>query len=144
MPDEPRDLQEEVDGQNNEEKESGISTADEALQERIAQLEDTLASKESELGALKEQLAGAVAKYRKAVLATVSGIPEELLKGEAVEEIDASLEQAQRIVSTVRQQLEDDIAARSVPVGAPPRTPVDMSTLSPAAKIAHALTQERS
>lgn len=144
MPDEPRDLQEEVDGQNNEEKESGISTADEALQERIAQLEDTLASKESELGALKEQLAGAVAKYRKAVLATVSGIPEELLKGEAVEEIDASLEQAQRIISTVRQQLEDDIAARSVPVGAPPRTPVDMSTLSPAAKIAHALTQERS
>ena len=144
MAEKPTNIQEEVDGQNNEEKEAGTNTLDVLLQERISQLEETLASKESELGALKEQLAGAVAKYRKAVLATVSGIPEELLKGEAVEEIDASLEQAQRIVSTVRQQLEDDIAARSVPVGAPPRAPVDLSTLSPAAKIAHALTQERS
>ena len=120
------------------------NTASENLQEKIAQLEEILTTKDSELVALQETLAGAVAKYRAAVLAAASGVPEELLKGDTVEEIDASLEQARRIVSKVRLQLENDIAARGVPAGAPPRTPLDMSVLSPAEKIVHALTQERS
>jgi hypothetical protein len=63
---EPTNTQKEADRHNNTEKEIGINTADEALQERIVQLEVTLASKESELGVLKEQMACAVAKYRNA------------------------------------------------------------------------------
>jgi len=124
--------------------ETVLPTVTEDLQERIARLEELLASKDGELVAVQETLAGTVAKYRAAVVATASGVPEELLKGETVEEIDASLEQARHIVSKVRSQLENDIAARGVPAGAPQRTPVDMSFLSPAAKIVHALTQERS
>jgi hypothetical protein len=109
------------------------------LQARIAQLEQGSAAKDSELAAAKESLSGAVAKYRAAILASTPGIPAELVKGESTEEIDASLEQAQGIISKVRQQIEVEAEANKVPAGAPPRTPQDLSALSPAEKIAYAL-----
>ncbi len=113
------------------------------LMARMFQLESDIAARDSELSVLKDALAGAVARYRAAVAASAVGVPEELLRGETVDEIDTSLEQARRIVSKVREQLERDAAAKSVPTGAPPRTPPDMSALSPAEKIVHALTAER-
>jgi len=125
------------------EAETDPNTADEDLHERVKELEESIAFKDDELTVLKQVLANAVDKYRAAVLATAPGVPDELLKGETVEDIDASLEQARRIVSKVKQQIENDAAAKSVPAGAPPRTPPDMSGLSPAEKIAHALTTER-
>ena len=125
------------------EAEPDPSTADEGWQERVKELEESIAFKDDELTVLKQVLANAVDRYRTAVLATAPGVPDELLRGETVEDIDASLEQARRIVSKVRQQIENDAAAKSVPAGAPPRTPPDMSGLSPAEKIAHALTTER-
>ena len=110
-----------------------------SLQARIAQLEQGVSSRDSEMAVLKGSLSGAVAKYRAALLATAPEIPTELVKGESIDEIDASLEQARGIVSKVRQQLEADAEANKVPTGAPERTPQDLSTLSPAEKIAYAL-----
>jgi hypothetical protein len=109
------------------------------LQARIAQLEQGVSSRDSEMAVLKGSLSGAVAKYRAALLATAPEIPTELVKGESIDEIDASLEQARGIVSKVRQQLEADAEANKVPTGAPERTPQDLSALSPAEKIAYAL-----
>jgi hypothetical protein len=106
---------------------------------RIAQLEQGIASRDGELTVIKQTLSGAVAKYRSAVLASAPGIPEELVNGESIEEIDASLELARGIVSRVRQQLEVEAEANKVPAGAPPRMPQDVSALSPAEKIAYAL-----
>jgi uncharacterized coiled-coil protein SlyX len=114
------------------------ATSDE-LQTRIAQLEQGIASKDSELAAIKETLASGVAKYRAAVLASAPDVPEELVKGETVEAIDDSLEQARGIVAKVRQQLEVEAEEKRVPAGAPPRTHQDLSALSPAEKIAYAL-----
>ena len=109
------------------------------LQARIAQLEQGISSRDSELTVIKGSLSGAVAKYRAATLANAPEIPAELVKGESIDEIDASLEQARGIVSKVRQQLEADAEANKVPTGAPERTPQDLSALSPAEKIAYAL-----
>ena len=109
------------------------------LQARLAQLEQGVSSRDSEMAVLKGSLSGAVAKYRAALLATAPEIPAELVKGESIDEIDASLEQARGIVSKVRQQLEADAEANKVPTGAPERTPQDLSALSPAEKIAYAL-----
>jgi Lon protease-like protein len=109
------------------------------LQARIIQLEQGIASKDSELAATRGALASAVAKYRAAVLANAPHIPEELVKGETVEEIDASLEMARGVVARVRQQLEADAEANKVPTGAPARTSQNLSALSPAEKIAYAL-----
>ena len=109
------------------------------IQARIAQLEQGIASRDGELTAIKQSLSGAVAKYRAAVIASAPGIPQELVKGDSLDEIDTSLELARGIVSKVRQQLEIETEANKVPAGAPPRMPQDLSALSPAEKIAYAL-----
>ena len=110
-----------------------------SMQARIAQLEQGISSRDSDLAVIKESLSGAVVKYRAAVLASSPDIPVELVKGESIAEIDASLEQARGIVSKVRQQLESEAEANKVPTGAPERTQQDLSALSPAEKIAYAL-----
>ena len=115
----------------------------EELQRRIAEMEESIAARESEAAALRESLAGAVLKYRSAVLETAPGVPEELVAGETVDEIDASLSVARDMVSRVRKEIEAKTAAESVPTGSPPRQPIDLAALSPAAKIQHGLNQER-
>jgi len=143
MTEETKDAEREVEVQGDEEREMDWKAVNEELQGRIAQLEESIASRDRELAAFKDSLAGAVAKYRAAVMTSAPGVPEELLKGETVEEIEASLELAQGIVAKVRQQFESDLAARSVPAGAPPRTPPDLSALPPGEKIAYALARQQ-
>ena len=143
MTEETMDTEREAEVHTSEETETDWKAMNEELRGRIAQLEEGIASRDSELAALKESLAGAVAKYRAAVMASAPGVPEEMLRGETVEEIDSSLELAQGIVAKVRQQFESDVAARSVPAGAPPRTPPDLSALPPGEKIAHALAKQQ-
>jgi hypothetical protein len=116
--------------------------ATEQTQGKAAQLEQGLSLKDTEVAVLRDSLAGAVAKYRLAVLAAAPGVPEELVKGETVDEIDASLEAARSIVSRIRQDLEAEVAAKSIPAGAPPRSAHDTSALSPGEKIAHALARQ--
>lgn len=143
MSEETKDAEREAEVPGNEETEMDWKAVNEELQGRIAKLEEGIASRDSELTTLKDSLTGAVAKYRAAVMASTPEVPEELLKGETVEEIDASLELAQGIVAKVRQEFESDVAARSVPAGAPPRTPPDLSALPPGEKIAYALARQQ-
>jgi hypothetical protein len=116
----------------------------EELRGRIAEMEESIASKDSELAALRNSLTGAVLKYRSAVLNAAPGVPADLINGDTVEEIDASLDRAREMVNRVRQELDAEAAAGSVPTGSPPRQALDLSGLSPAAKIQHALNAERS
>ena len=109
------------------------------MQARITQLEQGIASRDGEMTAIKQSLSGAVAKYRAAVIASAPGVPQELVKGDSLDEIDTSLELVRGIVSKVRQQLQVEAESNKVPAGAPPRMPQDLSALSPAEKIAYAL-----
>jgi len=127
------------DAQVQSSEETNWKAKSDEMQVRIAQLDQVIASRDGELTAIKQSLSGAVAKYRAAVLASAPGIPAELVRGESLDEIDASLEMARGIVSKVRQQLEVEAEANKVPAGAPPRMPQDLSALSPAEKIAYAL-----
>jgi hypothetical protein len=111
------------------------------VQQRIASLEAAVLSGQEEAALLKGALAAAVAKYREAMLSRLPQIPEELVRGETVDEIDASLELATQLVSRVRQQLEAEESSRAVPAGAPPRTTPDLSALAPSEKIAYGLAQ---
>ncbi len=90
---------------------------------------------------MKEQLGATVGRYREMALAKAPEVPEELVKGETVEEIDASLAAAQALVERVKKQMEARAAAERVPTGAPARTPPDLSALSPREKIAYALSK---
>ena len=133
----------ETNTQGGAEKTIDLQTANTELERKLAHLEEGINSRDTELAALKKSLADTVARYRTAALAAAPGVPAELVRGETVEEIETSLSAARDIVAGVRQQIDAEIAARTVPAGAPQRTPPDLSTLSPAQKIAHAIARMR-
>ena len=116
---------------------------DETVSVRIRDLERTLAEREQEVASLQQQMASAVVRYRTVVLAG-SGIPEEMVRGGTVEEIDDAVARATALVEKIRKQVEDRVKTERVPAGAPVRQSPDMSALSSSEKIAYALVNQRS
>ena len=109
------------------------------LEAEVSRLHTTIEEQETELANLREQVASAAKRYRSALLASAPEVPEELIQGETVAELDQSLVSAKQIVEKIASQLEAHVAAERVPSGAPPRRGVDLSTLSPREKILYAL-----
>jgi uncharacterized coiled-coil protein SlyX len=120
-------------------KESELAAKD----SRITELEQAVASRDSQLAELEGKLSQAVASYKALVVKANPAVPAELISGESVEEIDQSLANARVLVDRVRQELESEIAAAKIPAGAPPRTPLDFSVLSPKEKIQYAIGERR-
>ena len=109
------------------------------LEAEIQEVTSALEEREEELTNLREQVDSAVSKYRVALLASSPEVPEELVKGKTIDELDASLASARIIVEKIAQKLESQEPSERVPVGAPPRRPPDLSTLSPQEKILYGL-----
>ena len=136
-----------------------VNTAEELEQvrARVAELEGLLAEKDEELvkanarvaeleqvvAELESKLAQAVSSYKALVVKSNPGVLEELITGNTIDDINASLEQARTILSKVRQGLEAEIASRRVPAGAPERTLVGLSALSPREKIQYGIGGKR-
>ena len=110
---------------------------------RITELEQALAESEKKLTDTSNALSQAIASYRELVIKSNPGVIEELIVGDSIEEIDASLEKAKSLIVKVRQGLEEEVAATRVPAGAPQRTPLDLSALSPREKIQYAIGGKR-
>ena len=108
----------------------------------IAQLEQALEEREEEISSLKEELSKAIGKYRTMLLEKAPEVPEELVRGETVEEIDSSFAAAREMVERVRAKLEAKAKMERVPAGAPARTSPDLSSLSPMEKIAYGLIRK--
>ena len=128
--------------------EAGVAEGEKiAAERRIGELEGALAQlqqqMEGEVAAFKGQLASAAAKYRALILASAPEVPEELVRGETPEEVEASFAAAREMVAKVRRQLEAKVQAQRVPAGAPARTPVNLGALSPQEKIAYALSRTK-
>ena len=116
--------------------------------ERAVELEQALASKESEIAGLKHNnaaldesvqelrssLAAAVSGYRDVVAGANPDIPPELIAGDSLEAIGASLRQARELVGKVKQGIEADLSLGRFPAGAPERGRVE-TELSPREKI---------
>ena len=94
-----------------------------------------------QLAESRSQLREAALKYREARLAAAPHIPADLVPGDTLEEIDQQLESAQRVVSHLREKLQQEGQSSRVPVGAPPRRPPDISSLSATEKIKLGLQQ---
>jgi uncharacterized coiled-coil protein SlyX len=124
---------------------------------RISELEQAIASRDNQIDALKQSVAEtearltevedslsqAISSYRALVIKSNPDLPEELITGDSIEEIDDSLASAQALIDRVREQLETKIAGARIPAGAPLRTPVDLSALSPKEKIQYAIGERR-
>lgn len=123
------------------------------LTDRIASLEADIKAKDEELSSMKTQLSGfvslaeekdnAVTAYKTLVQKTNPLIPEEMITGVTVDDVNASLEKAHKVVSHIRTKVEEEITRNTVPAGAPGRTEPDISTMSTREKISYGLQKSR-
>ncbi len=138
-----------------------VAEATKGLTERVATLEADLATKTAELEPLKAQLAEAstnfegakaayayaVEDYRKLVLQTNPLFTPDIIVGDTIDAVKASVEKAGVLVSKVKEGLEAQASALSqlnvVPAGAPARSPINTEGLSTKEKINLGLEQAR-
>lgn len=93
----------------------------------------------TELATIKEARDQAVAKYFSMAKALNPNIPEGIIGGESIAEIDQSIEKGKAIVEAVKKAMEAEAAATRVPAGAPTRGAISTEGLSPKEKIAYAI-----
>ena len=111
------------------------SALSEAKSESEAKQAD-LEAKQSELTQASEALATAVGKYREALRTANPNVPDDLISGDTIDEVFSSFQRSTAIVSKVKANLETDAAAARVPAGAPANTGPDHGALTPREKIA--------
>jgi chromosome segregation ATPase len=139
-----------------EEEKEAKAAAEAAMAEkdaRIAELEASLSEAKSqldrgeaaaaELVQVKEANSQAVAKYLGAVRLANPAIPQDVIAGDTIEDIDASLAKATTIAGSVRASLEAQAKETRVPAGAPPRGEISLEGLTPREKIAAGITSLR-
>ena len=109
-----------------------------ATKAELEQLQVTTADREARSAHLESELADALAEL---ALRVAPELPEELVTGETVEEVEQALQRARETVSNVRGHLESQAQAGRVPVGAPPRSGPDLAGMSSEEKIRYGLQQ---
>ena len=135
-----------------EEEKKAKAAAEAALAEkdtRIAALESSLSEAKhgsevaaAEKASLSEAVTTAVGKYLDAVRLANPTIPQDIIAGETVDDIDASLAKATTIVESVKASLEAQAKEAKVPAGAPTRTEIPAEGLTPREKIAAGIQQK--
>lgn len=111
--------------------------------ERARGLEEALAATQRELARQRDLASVAVARYREAVLAAEPDLPPEMVRGESIEDVDASIAAARTMVARVRERVEARRPSeRGFPAGAPARESSARGHLTARQKIAAGL-QER-
>jgi len=114
-----------------EEEQKAKTALEEAMAEkdaRLAELEAALSEAKqgseasaTELASVKEARDEAVSKYLGMAKASNPQVPQDIISGETIAEIDASVEKGKGLVSAVKKTLESETAAAKVPAGAPTR-----------------------
>jgi septation ring formation regulator EzrA len=113
-----------------------------ALETELSEAKQTVESLRAEGVAISEAGEQAVAKYLDAVRLANPAIPQDIIAGDTIEDIDASLAQATTIAESVRANLEAQARETRVPAGAPPRGELSLEGLSPREKIAAGIQQK--
>ena len=90
----------------------------------------------AELATTKEAKGEAIAKYLDMAKALNPTIPEGIIAGETIEEINDSINKGKAIVEAVKKTIEAEAAGTKVPAGAPTRGEISLEGLSPREKIA--------
>ena len=137
-----------------EEEPSGEELPDEAAAELAAVAEaerDELAALRSELQEARDALEAersarhaAVERYRGALLAAEPSLPPDLIEGEDLAAVDASVDAARRTVAQIRERIateSEEDSTRGFPAGAPERRGPRTEAMSAAEKIAYGLEQ---
>jgi chromosome segregation ATPase len=97
----------------------------------------------TELTALRQEKDEAVNACRDALRRAHPELPPDLIRGETLEELSASVQSAATLVEKVRAALESEKQAARVPAGAPVDSGPDLGGLSPREKIAAGVTRTK-
>jgi len=106
------------------------------LQSSNDKLRADLKEKETLTMRLQQDMGEAVSKYRDVLLKANPNIPEELIQGNSIDELDSSVEKAHAVVEKIKSSIEE---SSRIPAGAPVRAGIDISALSPAEKVVYGL-----
>jgi hypothetical protein len=113
----------------------------ESARERIVALDGEAAALRQQLDDAASREQQAAARYRELMLRAEPSLPAEMIAGDSLDAIDASVVAARDVVGRVRSHIEAQSASAQVPAGAPQRSVPDTSTLSPQQKIRYGLEQ---
>lgn len=112
--------------------------------EALAAVESAeLAAVHAALEAERDRTRSVLARYREAVLTAEPDLPPELVHGDSLDELDASLAAARSAVAEIRARLTEANASveRGFPVGAPARVGASTAGMSAAEKIRRGLEE---
>jgi chromosome segregation ATPase len=120
------------------------------LQTELAAANDAVAAFEADATTLRSMLEeseqrnrDAAARYRELAARAEPALPSDLIAGDTIEAIDASIAKAREIAASVRSHIEAQAQAARVPAGAPHRSAPDLSAMTPEQKIRHGLAQRQ-
>jgi len=114
-----------------------VAVQEESLAAQTVELEDLRAAVTEAQAATRE----AVQRVRQSILDREPDLPQELVIGETVADLDAAVSQARQTVAQVRQHLEQQAQSLRVPAGAPVRGVPDVSAMTASEKIRAGLKQ---
>jgi len=112
------------------------------LQASLSEAKQGSEAAAAELAQVKEAKGQALAKYLSMAKALNPAIPEGIIAGETIEEIDTSVEKGKAIVESVKKAMEAEASQAKVPAGAPTRGEISLEGLSPREKIAAGIQQK--
>jgi hypothetical protein len=96
---------------------------------------DDAAVGDDDASTLRTQLSDVLGRYRALLLARDPDVPEELVHGDTVAELESSYERAAALVDRLRRRAAEQTAQDRVPAGAPARRGPETSALSSQKKI---------
>ena len=111
-------------------------------------LEEALTEAQQALAAQREATRAALGRYREALLAAEPDLPPDMVAGETLEAVDASVAAARQTVARIRERMAASAVpgaapSRGFPVGAPARGGHSTRGLTAAEKIAAGLSERR-
>lgn len=116
-----------------------LQELNERLQRDLAAAREELESAVQGRNELAATAAEAVAAYGELLRASAPDLIPEMVQGETVEELNASLSVAREAFARAKERAVRELAAAAVPPGGERAGGLDLSALSPTGKIAHAL-----
>jgi len=113
------------------------------METALDEAKQTLDARAGDCDRLKAALDNAVSAYRKLAISTSPLYSDDIIGGNSVEEIDASVKKVNGLVKKMRSSLEAELKDLTVPAGAPERSAPDLSGLSPRDKIKQGILSDK-
>jgi len=112
------------------------------LETALSEAKQSSEASAAALVAVKEARDQAVSKCLDMAKALNPTIPQDIIVGGTIEEIDASIEKGKALVASVTQYLESEASKAKVPAGAPLRGAISLEGMTPKEKIAYGIQQK--